>query len=288
MAYPSNYTADDAKNFVKAMIEEWYEGDVEVFSSWELSQGDVAQTVWDMLPDTEYKLGAVIMDYDTGEFLTDVYFSEPFKTKTFTYADVTIDLEYGPYYDLNDLIAAGLTDYEEYLDYGDAVIPVTIKLEGNYVEYYYDIYTQDLTNVEDWPDSIFYEGLWYGADVESATFVVKYDCDMTFVAIAYDNEYNPSRLFREYAYFTKEGASPVEDYIASMTPAKLAKRAPEAKATKVERKQSADARLFSAEAAAKMAQSKAKILDARKEAVKADLQARKARKARDAKRIITF
>ncbi len=285
MAYPSYYTAEDARNYVIAMIEELYEGDVEVFSSWELSQGDVAQTVWDMLPDTEYKLGAVIMDYDTGEFLTDFVFSEPFKTEVFSYADVTIDLEYGPYYDINDLIAAGITDYEEGLEYGDAIIPVTIKLEGNYVEYYYDIYTQDLTDPIEWPDSWFYDGLWHGADVESSIFVVSYDRDMTFMAVAYDEEYKPSQLFREYAYFTREGASPADEFIASMSPACLSKQAPKAKQASVKREQSADARLQGPAVATRMAEVKAKIKQTRKERAAASIEARKARKADATRRI---
>lgn len=279
MVYPASYTEEDAKTYVKALIEEYYEGDIEVFSSWELSQGDVAQTVWDLLPDTEYKLGAVIMDYDTGEFLTPVHFSEPFKTNTFVYADVTIDLEYGPYYDINELIAAGNTDYEEGLLYGDAILPVTIHLEGNYVEYYYDIYTQDLTDPVEWPDSWFYDGLWHGADVESSILVVKYDRDMTFMAIAYDEEYNPSVLFREYAYFTKEGASPAEEFIASTTPTRLARKAPECKPAKVKREQNREALIHSAKFDAKRAEVKARLLEARKAEAKASFEARKARKA---------
>lgn len=283
LVYPSSYTADDAKNYIKLLIEEYYEGNWAAFASWELSQGDEATDAWDLIPDTEYKVGAVLMDYDTGEFLSDVFFSEPFKTEAVVYADLTIDLTYGPYYDLEALIAAGYTDYEENLDYGDALLPVSITVEGDCAEYYYDIYVNDLSDTATYPDNMFYDGLWYGSWYPSTIFVVKYDRPMTLVAVGYDSSYNASVLLREVVTFTKEGASPVEDFVASSNP--VARKSTSAvaavKAARVERTQSGDAVLMnSVEIAAKKVAAKAEIEKARFEKEKKAVELRKERMAK--------
>ena len=124
LVYPSYYTAEDAKNYIRMLIEYSYEDDFATFASWELSLGDDSATAWDLYPETEYKVGAVIMDYDTGEFLSDVHFSKPFTTLAKTYADLTFDMQYGPYYDLGDLIKAGQTQFEAVLKSGDALMPI--------------------------------------------------------------------------------------------------------------------------------------------------------------------
>lgn len=245
LIYPANYTAEDAKSYIQLLIDEAYEGDYAAFASWELSQGDEDGSAWDLIPNTEYKVGVIIMDYDTGDYLTDMHFGEVFKTKEVVYADVTITMQHGPYYDLAELVALGYTDLESYLEDGDAVFPVAIELEGNYVEYYYDIYGNDLSDTETYPDEMFYDGLWYGAYMPTANFIVSYDRPHTLVALAYDNDYNASHLYREVLNFSKEGCSPAEEFAAT-EPAKLSKsKAPATKMPTIKREQSSDAVLNS-------------------------------------------
>lgn len=214
--YPSYYTNEDAKNYLRLMISEYYEGDVATFSSWELSLGDDSATAWDLYPETEYKVGAVVMDYDTGEFLTDVVFSEPFMTLAKTYADIKLNMDYGPYYDLGELIKAGQTQFEPLLKDGNAILPIKVSVEGDCSAYYYDIYSNDLSDTVTYPDEIFYAGLEYGCSRSSSNFVVKYDTPMTLVAVAYDYNNNPTELYRDVLYFTQDEASPAKDYISSI------------------------------------------------------------------------
>ena len=217
LVYPSYYTAEDAKNYIRMLIEYSYEDDFATFASWELSLGDDSATAWDLYPETEYKVGAVIMDYDTGEFLSDVHFSKPFTTLAKTYADLTFKMDYGPYYDLGDLIKAGQTQFESILKNGDALMPIKVAVEGECSAFYYALYANDLSDTETYPDEIFYAGLEGGGkSYPSTNLIVKYDTPMTLVAVAYDYDNNPSQLYRDVLFFTQDGASPAKDFIASM------------------------------------------------------------------------
>ena len=217
LVYPSYYTKEDAKDYIRMLVEYSYDGDFATFASWELSLGDDSATAWDLYPETEYKVGAVIMDYDTGEFLSDVHFSEPFTTLAKTYADLTFKMDYGPYYDLGDLIKAGQTQFEPILKNGDALMPIKVAVEGDCSAFYYALYANDLSDTETYPDEIFYAGLEGGGkSYPSTNLIVKYDTPMTLVAVAYDYDNNVSQLYRDVLFFTQDGASPARDFIASM------------------------------------------------------------------------
>ena len=218
MVYPANYSAEDAKNYIEnVIIKRGYDNDYSVFASWELTQSDLTTTVWDLAPDTDYKLGVVIMGFDKCEFLSDVYFSEVFHTEAVTYADISISVEIDKYFSVDDLVAAGYEGFSMYA--GNAMIPVKVNIEGDYSEFYYDFYGNDLTDTEDYPDDIFYEYLWDGAPYESASFFLPFDKVMTVVAVAYDDMQNPSHLYREMVCFTREGCSTVEEYEAMQSSA---------------------------------------------------------------------
>lgn len=217
LVYPGYYTADDAKNYIRMYVEGYYEGDYATFASWELSLGDDAATAWDLYPETEYKVGAIVMDYDTGEFLSPMYFSEPFVTPAKSYADITFNWEYGPYYDLGELVKAGQTRFEALLTDGDALMPLKVSTTGKCSAFYYALYANDLTDAEEYPDEMFYAGLEGGGKSYASTnLIVKYDTPMTLTAIAYDYDGNPTQLYRDLLFFTQDGASPAKDFIASM------------------------------------------------------------------------
>ena len=225
MIYPAGYTAEDAMSYIQnTIIKRGYDNDYAVFASWELTQGDENTTVWDLAPDTDYKLGVVIMDFDECEFLSDVYFSDVFHTDAVEYADIAISIDIDKYFDVDELVAAGYEGFAMYA--GNAMIPVKVNIEGECSMFYYDFYGNDLTDTEDYPDNIFYEYLWDGAPYESASFFLPFDKVMTVIAVAYDDLGNPSPLYREAVCFTREGCSTVEEYEAMQTSAKSAYVAP--------------------------------------------------------------
>lgn len=216
LVYPSDYTADDVRSYIRLYLENWYENDFAAFASWELSLGDDAGTAWDLFANTEYKVGVVIMDYDTGEFLSDVHFSEPFTTPIKEYANIQFNWDFGPYYDLGELIRAGQKQFEPLLSQGNALMPLKVSLEGDYSNFYYILYPYELTDVEEYPDEMFYDQLQYeGLSRLSTNLIVKYDTPMTLVAVAYDGQNNPTQLYRQLLRFTQDGASPAKDFISS-------------------------------------------------------------------------
>lgn len=211
--FPADHTADDAKAFIRYIIEEDYEGNLPAFSSWRLLQGDYVTTEEGLKPTTEYKLGVVIMNYDTGEFLSDMFFSDVFTTTEMTYADVSIEVKWDKYYDADELVAAGYTQYSG--SAGMAIVPVYVELEGDYLEFYFAFYNRDLTDENTYPDDIFYQDIQNnGYRQKSLILDLPYDKEMTATGVIYDQSYHPGKVFRKAVTFTKEGVSPVSDYAA--------------------------------------------------------------------------
>ena len=285
LVYPSYYTNQNAKDYVSKVIEASYEGDVETFSSWELSLGDDSANAWDLFPATEYKVGAVIMDYDTGEFLTDFVFSEPFTTLEKTYANITFNFEYGSYYDLGQLINAGQKQFEALLKDGDAIMPVKLTVKGNCSAYYYAIYTNytgDITDEEEYPDELFHAGLEAsGFTGESTNFIVKYDTHMTLMAMAYDYDGNMTKVYRAPLYFTQEGVSPAKDFIASMKKSQFmeARQLPLHTAA-VASKSLQQGRLDAHQLQAKHDEAMAKVKEVRRERIMKEFFVQKTRKSK--------
>lgn len=211
--FPADYTADDAKSFINYIIEEDYEGNLAAFSSWRLIQGDYTTTEEGLRPTTDYKLGVVIMDYDTGEFLSDMFFSDVFTTTEMTYADVSIEVKWDKYFDADELVAAGYTQYES--SAGKCVVPVYVELEGDYSEFYFAFYNRDLTDENTYPDEIFYQDIQNnGYRQHSLILDLPYDTIMTATGVVYDQSYDPGKVFRKTVTFTKDGVSPASDYAA--------------------------------------------------------------------------
>lgn len=211
LIYPADITAEEAKSYIHdTILGKYYEGDIPAFSSWELTQGYLTTTAYDLLPETDYKIGVVIMDYDTAEFITDMVFSEVFTTEAMQYADINISVEWSDYWDGEALFNYGYSQFEGCDN--EAILPVSVNIEGDYDEYYYAIYSRDLTDEQTLPDEMFYDDLSQGYSIKSMIVSVPFDTEMTIVAVAYDAMFMPSKLFRELIYLTKEGATPVEEF----------------------------------------------------------------------------
>lgn len=212
MIYPADFTAEEAKAYITTMIKNYYDGDIPAFSSWELTQGYITTTAYDLRPETDYKVGVVIMDYDTAEFITDVVFSDVFTTSAMEYADIDISVEWDEYWDGEALFEYGYSQFEGCDN--EAIVPITVNIEGEYDEFYFAIYNRDLTDENIFTDDMFYEDLNYGYSMKSVILSVPMETEMTVVAVAYDQMYMPSKLFRKVIYLTEDGASEPETFKA--------------------------------------------------------------------------
>ena len=211
--YPMEATADDVKTDVRRLIDEGYYGDMYEFSYYELSQGKSTGKISFLAPETEYKVAAVVMDEETGEFLADVIFSGPFSTLEADYADITVTASYDKFYDGDDLYDINPDAGAQYRGY--AMVPVTITIDGEYESYYYTMidYVTGLEDPEIYPDAMLYETLvYYGVYyAETVNFRAPWNKTVLLAAMAIDKDGRYSRVFRQKCQFKKYNASDIED-----------------------------------------------------------------------------
>ena len=241
LVYPADFTAEEAKAYITTIVNNYYDGDIPAFSSWELSQGYINTTAYDLRPETDYKIGVVIMDYDTAEFITDVVFSGVFTTKAMEYADINISVEWSEYWDGKALFEYGYSQFEGCEN--EAIVPMSVNIEGEYEEFYFAVYNRDLSDENTFPDDMFYEDLNVGYTLKNIILSVPMDTEMTVVAVAYDAMFMPSKLFRKVIYLTEDGASEPETFKAyggepsALAPRRLSVDTPSLSDIRIERTQ---------------------------------------------------
>lgn len=241
LVYPADFTAEEAKAYITTILNNYYDGDIPAFSSWELSQGYINTTAYDLRPETDYKIGVVIMDYDTAEFITDVVFSDVFTTKAMEYADINISVEWSEYWDGKALFEYGYSQFEGCEN--EAIVPMSVNIEGEYEEFYFAVYNRDLSDENTFPDDMFYEDLNVGYTLKNIILSVPMDTEMTVVAVAYDAMFMPSKLFRKVIYLTEDGASEPETFKAyggepsALAPRRLSVDTPSLSDIRIERTQ---------------------------------------------------
>ena len=217
--YKVDQTAEDVKNDVRDMIANSYYGDMYEFSYYELSQGKSTGEISFLAPETEYRVAAVVMDEDTGEFLADVIFSEPFSTTEAVYADITITATFDKFYNGDDLYAINPDAGAQYRGY--AMVPVSITIDGEYSSYYYTMfeYETDLENPDVYPDAMLYQTLvYYGVNyAEKVNFRAPWNKAVMIAAMAIDKEGRNSRVYRQKVTFKKYQASDINELFSRAT-----------------------------------------------------------------------
>lgn len=214
--YSPETTAEQVRENITNLIEKSYYGDMYEFSYYELSQGKSTGTISFLAPKTGYKVAAVVMDYDSGEFLADVIFSDVFTTGEENYSPTTITATFDKFYNGDDLYELNPDAGAQYKGY--AMVPVSISIDGDYKSYYYTIfeYVTGLEDPEKYPDAMLYETLvYYGVYyAESVNFRAPWNKAVVIAAMAIDNEGRYSRVYRQKYTFRKYNASPISDLLS--------------------------------------------------------------------------
>jgi hypothetical protein len=211
--YAPETTAEEVRQNVRDLINKSYYGDMYEFSYYELSQGKSTGSISFLAPETGYKVAAVVMDQNTGEFLADVVFSEVFTTGEENYSPTTITATFDKFYDGDDLYALNPDAGAQYQGY--AMVPVYVTIDGDYQSYYYTIF-EYVTGLEDpavYPDAMLYETLvYYGVYyAEKVNFRAPWNKAVVIAAMAIDNEGRYSRVYRQKYTFKKYNASDIND-----------------------------------------------------------------------------
>jgi hypothetical protein len=172
------------------------------------------QTVeFDMLTGkTDYKVYAIGIDETTGEFNTDVIFSDVITTPEQKQSESYISIECDKYFDGFDLKEAYPSEFSD-AD-GWAVVPIEVEIHGDVVDYYYDIYLEDLTTA-DGPDDIalILDLEMYGNHNTPITMSYCYFYEtLTLVYFSKDSDDNNSAVTRVPLYLNPEQCAPVSEF----------------------------------------------------------------------------
>ena len=163
-------------------------------------------------PETDYRIFAVGVDELTGEFNTEVFFTDIITTPAKKLSESYIEIPVGDYFDGYDLKEAYPTEFSD-AD-GWAVIPLEVTVHGDVVDYYYDIYTGDLTDTSYAPD----EGLildleTYGAhNLPLLMSYCYFNEPLTLIYFSKDSDDNFSAVTRIPFMMYPSGCTPVEEF----------------------------------------------------------------------------
>jgi hypothetical protein len=217
--FDARFTEQDVKDYINLMIQSSYEGNAAAFASWWLKQGIQAEEVVGLYASTEYRVAAVIMDYNTGEFLAPVAFSEIFRTPDPVFANVEITLYHDSYFDIDELAANGYSQFRDGLmddsrfEDGGAILPISISTKGDCKAYYYYVVRRDLSDPEMYPDEVFHNDIFEtGSTFDISFFPVTYNTAWTIAAMAIDSNDNYTPVYREVIYLTPDGVAPVAQF----------------------------------------------------------------------------
>ena len=149
-----------------------------------------------LYPETQYRVYAFGIDEKTGEFNTDVIFSEVFTTPAMKVSESYISINTDKYYDGYDLIERYPNEFAD-AD-GWAVLPIEVAIHGDVVDYYYDVYVGDVTDTT-YPtdDEIILDLVQYGKKNVPVSFSYCYFNEvLTLIYFSKDSDDNNSVVTR--------------------------------------------------------------------------------------------
>ncbi|MBO7282797.1 MAG: hypothetical protein J6U73_05290, partial [Alistipes sp.] len=137
-----------------------------------------------------------------------------FTTTDAVVADITITAGFDAYYD-GDAVAA-LEPYYLGGYKGYVILPMSVDIQGESSGYLYTIFTYEegLDNPEVFSDDLLIDNLYkVGANWSPAYFRGQWDVEMMIAAVAFDNEGNPSPVYRQRFICTREGAGDAQEFV---------------------------------------------------------------------------
>lgn len=178
--------------------------------------GSLEYTFTGLMEDTEYKVYAIGVSFDTGEYLGEMVMSDVVRTVKPETADMSVRLTYGKYFS-GDELAEVNDDFQGAQGY--LILPVKLEISGNdeAVKHYYHIHTGDVTDTEAYSDGYIKDFLNdYGKTNMGTDYAMIADNPYTLVAYGETADGKCSPVFRELVVLTADGVSPVEEYDSSL------------------------------------------------------------------------
>ena len=165
-----------------------------------------------LTPNEEYKIFAIGIDEKTGEFNTDVIFSETIKTPAKEVSKSNIEIAIDKYFDGYDLATAYPNEFGD--AEGWAVVPLDVKVNGDVVDYYYDIYVGDVAaDPYATDDALILDLEQYGNHNTPLTMSYCYFNEvLTLVYFSKDADDNNSEVTKVKFTLRPENCSPVSEF----------------------------------------------------------------------------
>lgn len=216
--FPADYSANMAKQQITKKFNEEYYGDMWEFAS-ELTISDDSGVLNFLSPDTEYKIGAIVVDRnsETLDYLGYIKFSETFTTPEAKISTTTVTCGFHEYYDGDEIAEIEPEKFGGMAGY--PWIPLKIDIDGEYAEYYFTTYeyVEGLDDPAKYPDGMLYDQLisvgWSSSQM--MYFRGQWDKPLMIAAMAIDLEGNFTTIYRKKFTLTKSGAAPAENFVNS-------------------------------------------------------------------------
>lgn len=213
MVVDPDYTGDQAKAYLYSLAEAYTGQGVTAIDYYRgIGYRGTSSTYFQVHQYDEFKVILVGIDDQDGS-LGPVFESEVYEVPDLSYSteNIGIGLSYDKYFD-GSLIAQ---QYSQYFDFaGRAVIPVEVQLEGDPAEWCVAVTSNTSSDVSD--KELMYQlndllgtVLWNKTSFDLA---INWDREMLVFAVAYDDEGNISKIYREQVSFSRSGVSPIEEY----------------------------------------------------------------------------
>ncbi len=165
-----------------------------------------------LYPETDYRIYIFGINEETGEINTEVTFSEVFTTPAPKVSESYITINTDKYYngfDIMDLYPNEFGDAE-----GWAVLPLEVEIHGDIVEYYYDVYVGDVTDVT-YPtdDEIILDLVQYGKRNEPISYSYCYFYEpLTLIYFGKDADDNNTVVTRVPMYLDPENCADASEF----------------------------------------------------------------------------
>lgn len=166
-----------------------------------------------LYPETPYRVYAFGIDEKSGEFNTDVIFSDVITTPAQKVSESYITINTDKYYDGFDLVELYPNEFSD-AD-GWAVLPLEVETHGDVVSYYYDVYVGNVTDTT-YPtdDEIILDLLQYGKANEPLTYSYCYFYEtLTLIYFSKDSEDNNSAVTRTLLYLDPSNCADASELI---------------------------------------------------------------------------
>lgn len=173
--------------------------------------GEYAEELKGLKPDTEYFVFAFGCN---GGIATSALFSERFTTKEEQECDITVNVDYGKYYDTQ---AVGELD-EDYANSGApegyVYVPFTVSTNPEGASFYWGVFPGEYLKDSTVTDDILINNIYGGMSQPMEIFIMPYGDSFGAIAIAEDEQGNLGPLFKGPIYtVTEDGVGDPEEFL---------------------------------------------------------------------------